>query len=88
MPKICEFFGIVIQMYYNESIDHVPHFHAKYAGRKASFYIENPCVLEGNLHPRAERMIIEWAQEHQDELLENYQKMRNDEKPQIIEPLK
>ena len=33
-------------------------------------------------------MIIEWAQEHQDELLENYQKMRNDEKPQIIEPLK
>ena len=32
MPEICRFYGIVIQMFYD---DHSPpHFHAEYSGRK------------------------------------------------------
>jgi hypothetical protein len=38
MPRISEFFGIVIAMYYN---DHAPpHFHAKYAEHEATFSID------------------------------------------------
>ena len=37
MPRICEFFGVVIYMYYN---DHrPPHFHAEYAEHEALFTI-------------------------------------------------
>jgi hypothetical protein len=38
MPRISEFFGIVIEMFWN---DHgTPHFHAKYAEFKASIAID------------------------------------------------
>ena len=53
MPRICEFFGIVIYMYFN---DHNPaHFHAEYAESEASFTIDTLEVLEGELprRPRA-----------------------------------
>ncbi len=47
MPRISEFYGIAIAMYYEEH--GVPHFHAFYAGRQASIAIgswkswEAPC---------------------------------------------
>ncbi len=43
MPRICEFFGIAIYMYYN---DHNPaHFHAEYAGNEALIIVD---TLEGS----------------------------------------
>lgn len=45
MPEICRFYGIVIQMYYG---DHSPpHFHALYAGRRATIDIESLAFIEG-----------------------------------------
>ena len=39
MPKVSEFYGIQIMFYLN---DHgVPHFHARYAGKRASIAIES-----------------------------------------------
>lgn len=32
VPRICTFYGIVIEMYYG---DHPPHFHARYGGETA-----------------------------------------------------
>jgi hypothetical protein len=72
MPKISEFFGIAIKMYFNERIDHIPHFHAFHGGKAASFAIETPACIEGKLHTRAERMILEWTREHQEELLYSF----------------
>ena len=44
MPRICEFFGIVIYMYYN---DHrPPHFHAEYAEREALFSRARSVILD------------------------------------------
>lgn len=74
-------------MFFNERLDHIPHFHAYHAGRTASFAIEEPRCIEGHLHPRAEKMVLEWARQHGDELLNNYIVMRNDNNPQQIEPL-
>ena len=43
MPRICEFLGIVIGMYWNEEAHHVPHFHAEYGGQFASIAFDGPC---------------------------------------------
>ena len=46
MPEISRFFGIVIQMYYN---DHEPaHFHVQYSGQRALIAIEDLSVYAVN----------------------------------------
>ena len=58
MPELSRFFGIIIAMYYN---DHAPpHFHAKYGGGQVSIRIDTGEVLEGDLGPRALRLVEEW----------------------------
>jgi hypothetical protein len=59
MPRISEFFGIVIEMFWN---DHgTPHFHAKYAEFKASIAIDKLDVRGGYLPPRQLSRVREWA---------------------------
>ena len=51
MPRISEFFGIVIAMYYN---DHAPpHFHAIYGEYEAKIAIDIFKTLDGKLPRRA-----------------------------------
>lgn len=68
MPRISEFFGIVIYMYwFDRQKHHAPHFHARHAGEEAVFDLMGKC-LEGDLGPRATRLVVEWCQERQAEL--------------------
>ncbi|GMV50583.1 DUF4160 domain-containing protein [Nitrospirales bacterium NOB] len=70
MPTISEFFGIVIRMYYQ---DHAPaHFHAYYGEHNAVVEIETLQVREGRLPRRALSLVVEWAIEHREELLEDW----------------
>ena len=48
----------------------MPHFHALYGEFNAVFDIETIEVIEGDLPGRAERLVREWAQSYQTELLE------------------
>lgn len=57
MPKISEFFGIAIYIYYREHMP--PHFHAIYGDDEAWIEIDNLSVLSGRLAPRAMGMVIE-----------------------------
>ena len=85
MPRICEFFGIVIRMYYN---DHAPpHFHAEYAEHEAVYEIETIEVLRGRLPRRAHALVAEWTTLHRVELSENWIKAREGMPLQGIEPL-
>lgn len=59
MPRISEFFGIIIRMYHREHPP--PHFHAKYAEHPASFSIDTLELIEGSLPRRAHAIVIEWA---------------------------
>lgn len=68
MPLIARFYGILIKMYFREH--GVPHFHALYGEHNAVFEIETLTMLEGDLPPRAERLVREWAQHYQHDLLE------------------
>jgi hypothetical protein len=85
MPEISRFFGIVIAMYYD---DHSPpHFHAIYGSEKAEISIDPIGVIKGRLSPRALALVMEWAAQHQDELLEDWGLREAGQQPNKIEPL-
>lgn len=72
MPRISEFYGIVIWMYHN---DHdPPHFHAEYGEFMARIAIESGDALDGPLPTRAMRLVQEWAHLLHDQLLVNWEK--------------
>ncbi|MGA9351224.1 MAG: DUF4160 domain-containing protein [Anaerolineae bacterium] len=74
MPRISEFFGIAIYMYYK---DHSPpHFHAIYAQYDAAVGIDPVEVLEGILPRRVQSLVFEWAAMYQDELQANWELAR------------
>jgi hypothetical protein len=68
MPVIARFYGIVIRMYSREH--GVPHFHALYGEFSGVFEIATLDMIEGQLPGRAERLIREWARQHQSDLQE------------------
>jgi len=85
MPEISRFFGIIITMYYN---DHAPpHFHVRYGQQKALIAIESLAVLQGNLKPRPLGLAIEWASQHQAELIHDWELARQNAPLETIQPL-
>lgn len=86
MPTISVFFGIVIQMFWREHGP--PHFHAVYAEYEAIIDIRELRVARGSLPGRALMLVIEWATEHQDALMENWQLCSHLKRPKQIPPLK
>jgi len=86
MPEISRFYGIIVAMFF---ADHnPPHFHARYGSEKVAIEIETLRILEGHLPPRALGLVIEWATQHQKELLQNWELAKNNQAPKKIEPLK
>ena len=51
MPTISMFYGIVIQMFWDEHAP--PHFHTSYAEYKATVNIPELCISEGSLPRQA-----------------------------------
>jgi hypothetical protein len=74
MPTIAWFYGIMIQMYYN---DHEPpHFHARYGRAKAIVRLSDGEVISGELPPTATRMVRQWALARNAELQDNWRRAR------------
>ena len=85
MPELCRFYGIVIQMYFD---DHPPaHFHARYGGAEALVDIDSLAVMHGRLPPRAQGLVVEWASLRQAELRDAWERARRHESPGRIAPL-
>jgi len=85
MPEICRFFGIVIRMYF---ADHPPpHFHAEYGEYKAVVDIRRLTVIGGDLPPRALGLVVEWASQHQEELLKLWERASNYQELYKLPPL-
>ena len=68
MPEISRFYGIVIQVFYNEHLP--PHFHATYGEYRVQIDINNISVLKGEMPRKGLNLILDWAEIHQKELLE------------------
>lgn len=85
MPRVCEFYGIVIYVYYD---DHEPpHFHARHAGSDMSMAIEDLTIVAGGLTPRATGMVAEWAALRRAELRRAWRQARATGPIDRIEPL-
>lgn len=84
MPVISRFYGIAILMNYN---DHdPPHFHALYQDKEVLVEIESG-IVTGSMSKRALRLVLEWADLHQEALKENWTLTRQRRPLKPIPPL-
>lgn len=85
MPRLSQFYGIVISMFYN---DHPPpHFHVVYGEYEAELGIDPVQVIEGELPRRVQSLVVEWAALHQAELRQNWDLARTGQPLQKIQSL-
>lgn len=85
MPRICNFYGIAIFMYF---MDHAPpHFHAIYGEHEAAIRIDDQEPLAGFLPVKASALVREWATIHQAELRANWGRAQAGEPLEQIAPL-
>ncbi len=66
MPVVARFYGILIKMYFKEH--GVPHFHAIYGEYNGVYKVQTLEMIEGDLPPRAQKLVREWAQLYKSEL--------------------
>ena len=88
MPTISMFFGIIIRMYFAPSEHQPPHFHVYYTEHKATVDIRTCEMLEGDLPKKQMKLVLAWAELHQEELIANWKLVMNGEDPFKIDPLR
>jgi hypothetical protein len=86
MPTISMFYGIIIQMFWDEHAP--PHFHATYGEYKATINIQELFIIEGSLPRRASQLVLDWAELHQEELLLDWDLCQAQQHPKPVAPLK
>ena len=85
MPTISVFYGIVIQMFWDDH--NPPHFHARYGGAHALVRIADGKIISGELPPSAAGMVEKWALLRRKELEHNWLKVStHDELERIAGP--
>jgi len=71
-------------MNYNDHLP--PHFHARYQDQEVTVEIESG-VVQGRMARRELKLVLEWSEQHQDELLNNWFSARSHRPLQQISPL-
>ncbi|MGI6395199.1 MAG: DUF4160 domain-containing protein [bacterium] len=84
MPEISRFLGIVVFMNFKDH--NPPHFHAIYGDYQVIVEI-NTGVVEGKFPKRALSLLMEWYEIHKDELLQNWETLKNKGSYDKITPL-
>jgi len=86
MPIIATFFGIIIRMFYDEH--NPPHIHVEYQDDKALIDFKGN-ILRGDLGSKtALRLVREWIDLHETELIEDWRLAQEGKEIKKIEPLK
>jgi hypothetical protein len=88
VPELSRFRGIVITMYPEPGIPHHnQHFHARYAESKAVYGIAPVALISGWMPGPQEALVVEWAEQHQSELKENWARLQRGERALPIDAL-
>lgn len=66
---------------------HRPHFHAYYQEHIAIYTIDEIELLSGSLPRRQHRLVVAWAELHQDELLDDWGRLQSGQPAFSIAPL-
>jgi hypothetical protein len=85
MPQISYFLGVIIRMFYRDH--NPPHFHAVYADFEGIIDIEKNEIIGGELPPRVLVLVKEWSAIHKVELMDNWERARQQESLKDIAPL-
>ena len=67
---------------------HTPHFHAYYQEQVGIYDIGKIERVAGALPRRQERLVLAWAELHQEELMANWDTLQDGRPPTKIDPLK
>jgi len=86
LPELTRFFGIIVRMYAEPGEPHhLPHFHQNYV----AVYSIDPVEMIGGALPRRQQRLVEaWAELHQGELRENWERLQRGQLPYKIAPLR
>jgi hypothetical protein len=85
MPEISRFLGMIISMYFDDH--NPPHFHVKYNEYRAIISIKDLAILDGKLPARILGLVMEWAELHKQELLDDWIMVKETGNYFEIEPL-
>jgi hypothetical protein len=85
MPVLSKFYGIVIRMFFASPL--VEHFHAIYRDHELVVGLSPLRILDGDAPRRVKTMVLEWAAQHREELLDAWNSCRVAIPPLPIQPL-
>jgi hypothetical protein len=84
VPEISRFLGIVIGIFAREHPP--PHFHAVYGEYQITVEIKSG-VVHGDFPKRALRHVLEWLELHEEELIEDWDRIQAGQPGKAIDPL-
>lgn len=88
MPEISRFLGIVIRMFVEVGGQHnLSHFHAYCQEWEAVYGIDPIQLINGRLPLRQMRLVEAWAELHQDQLRDDWERLQAGRTPLPIVPL-
>lgn len=82
MPTIAWFYGIAIQMFYDDH--NPPHLHARYGRARALVRLSDGVIIAGELPSLATRVVREWTLARRPELEENWRRSQTHEPLQKV----
>jgi len=85
MPELSRFLGISILMYFDDH--NPPHFHVRYNDYRALISISELKILDGHLPARILGLVIEWAELHKEELMQDWDMVKTTGEYVKIAPL-
>ncbi len=85
MPVLAKFYGIVIRMLLVREF--TAHFYAYYDKWELVIGVAPLRIIQGEAPLRVRELVLEWATEHQEELLRAWNRLAQGCQPAPIEPL-
>ena len=73
MPVISRFYGMIIKMFFLASEHNPPHIHVIYGEYVGEIDIRTTEMIQGDLPNKALKIVQEWTQIHQEELLKMWE---------------
>ncbi|MGP1489331.1 MAG: DUF4160 domain-containing protein [Peptoanaerobacter stomatis] len=83
MPEITRFYGILIKIFFVRE-HNPPHFHAIYGEYNGTFDITTLEMLEGDLPIKAQKLVVEWASQYQDKLMNMWNTKKLEKLPPLL----
>ena len=83
MPEIARFYGIVIKMFFKPKEHEPSHIHALYGEYMGEFNIRTMEMIEGDLPKKAQELVREWLNLHQDALQSMWERQQIEKLPPL-----